>query len=104
MIAPAEADAQPNFAYFVYDGVPAWKGAINPNAPDSNLRKAIIFPSDALQRVPVYHFISSKAAVETVPSASDAAVAGRLEALTHSPVPQVAAAALSLQSSAAPEL
>jgi hypothetical protein len=34
------------------------------------------------------------AAVETVPSASVAAVAGRLEALTHSLVPEVAAAAL----------
>src|SRR4030095_4193548 len=30
VVAPAPEDTQPNFAYFVYDGVPAWRGAINP--------------------------------------------------------------------------
>src|SRR5437588_1121776 len=30
IIAPDTDDAQPNFAYFVYDGVPAWKAAVNP--------------------------------------------------------------------------
>ncbi|PYI89717.1 MAG: hypothetical protein DME26_00645, partial [Verrucomicrobia bacterium] len=38
IIAPGPDDAQPNFAYFVYDGVPAWKGAINPKSPDPKLR------------------------------------------------------------------
>jgi hypothetical protein len=66
MVAPEGGDAQPNYAYFVYDGVPPWKGAINPNAADASLRKPVVFPSAALERVPVYHFISSKTAVETV--------------------------------------
>jgi hypothetical protein len=66
IIAPASSDAQPNFAYFVYDGVPAWKGAIDPRAGDSELRRPVTYSSEVLQRVPVYHFISSKSAVERV--------------------------------------
>ncbi|UCF00364.1 MAG: lamin tail domain-containing protein, partial [Planctomycetota bacterium] len=31
---PYSDDPQPNFAYFVYDGVPAWSGAINPTSSD----------------------------------------------------------------------
>lgn len=61
---PRAGDAQANFAYFVYDGVPDWKGAIDPDAHDPKLRRLITYPSEALQRVPVYHFISSKRAVE----------------------------------------
>jgi CotH kinase protein len=64
ILAPAEGDAQPNFAYFVYDGVPAWKGAINPHGPDKRLREPVTYSSAVLRRVPVYQFISSKRAVE----------------------------------------
>jgi hypothetical protein len=64
MIAPDAGDAQPNFAYFVYDGVPSWSGAINPKARDAELRKPVIYSSEALERVAVYHLIGSKTAVE----------------------------------------
>jgi hypothetical protein len=64
IVAPEASDAQPNYAYFVYDGVPPWQGAVNPNARDEKARTPVTFPSEALQRVPVYHLISSKAAVE----------------------------------------
>jgi CotH kinase protein len=64
IVAPAPADAQPNFAYFVYDGVPPWRGAINPKSGEEKVRTPTTYPSEALQRVPVYHFISSKASVE----------------------------------------
>ncbi|MBI2948169.1 MAG: CotH kinase family protein [Verrucomicrobia bacterium] len=64
ILAPDPGDAQPNFAYFVYDGVPSWRGAINPRSSDPKLREAVTYPGQALQRVPVYHFISHKASVE----------------------------------------
>lgn len=64
VIAPDEEDKQGNYAYFVYDGVPPWKGAIHPKAGAAQFRQPVTFSSEALQRVPVYHFISSKASVE----------------------------------------
>jgi hypothetical protein len=64
VIAPAKGDAQPNFAYFVYNGVPDWKGAINPAAGDPKLSQPVTYPGSVLERVPVYHLISSKRAVE----------------------------------------
>jgi CotH kinase protein len=66
ILAPDESDTQPNFAYFVYDNVPAWKGAIDPNGRDSRVREPVTYSREALQRVPVYQFISSKQAVENV--------------------------------------
>jgi hypothetical protein len=64
IVAPGPDDAQPNFAYFVYDGVPPWKGAINPGSSDEALRHPTTYASEALQRVAVYHFISRKSSVE----------------------------------------
>jgi hypothetical protein len=64
LIAPDASDGQPNFAYFVYDGVPPWKGAINPRSRDPKLREPVTYSSEVLQRVPTYHFISKKASVE----------------------------------------
>jgi hypothetical protein len=63
-IAPEPGDGQPNFAYFVYDGVPPWKGAINPRSRDPKLRETVTYSSDALQGVPTYHFVSKKSSVE----------------------------------------
>ena len=64
VIAPDEADSQPNYAYFVYDGVPSWQGAINLKASERKLRQPVTYPAQALERVPVYHLIGSKSAVE----------------------------------------
>jgi hypothetical protein len=66
LIAPDPSDLQPNFAYFVYDGVPPWKGAINPRARDATLRKVVAYSPEALERVPVYHFISHGSSVRKV--------------------------------------
>jgi hypothetical protein len=60
---PYADDPQPNFAYFVYDGVPAWKGAIKPGAAGTDGQVVEYGPS-VMQSLPVYHLISKKADVE----------------------------------------
>jgi hypothetical protein len=64
VVAPAPDDTQPNFAYFVYDGVPAWRGAINPAGDTPELRKLVTFPSNVMSNVHVYQFIAKKSSVE----------------------------------------
>jgi hypothetical protein len=58
-VAPYSDDPQPNFAYFVYDGVPAWRGAVRPGDTP-----VIEFPAEVMQSLPVYHLISKKTDVE----------------------------------------
>ncbi len=55
--APYSDDEVPNFAYFVYDGVPAWTGAYNPNgaAPDNT---KMTFDTTVMNSLPAYHLIS----------------------------------------------
>ena len=58
--APYVDDPQPNFAYFVYDGVPAWTGAIRPGVtPD------VTYGIEVMRSLPTYHLISKKSDVET---------------------------------------
>lgn len=64
LVAPDPNDPEHNFAYFVYDGVPPWKGAVDPDGTDAKLKIPVTYSSEVLQRVPVYHLISSKASVE----------------------------------------
>jgi len=59
MIVPYPDDPQPNFAYFVYDGVPAWRGAVQPGVTE-----VIEFPAELMRSLPVYHLISKKSDVE----------------------------------------
>ena len=59
LTVPYADDPQPNFAYFVYDGVPAWQGAIQPG-----VTPVIEFPAEVMQSVPVYHLISKNSDVE----------------------------------------
>jgi hypothetical protein len=50
---PYADDPQPNFAYFVFDSVPNWTGAVEPGTtPD------LTFNFAELQPLPVYHLIS----------------------------------------------
>ena len=65
VVAPPSGDAQGNYAYFVYDGVPAWRGAINPRG-DAAERELKTFSPEQLTRVPVYHWIARQDAVENV--------------------------------------
>lgn len=60
--APYSDDPCPNFAYFVYDGVPAWTAAINPwvSRPQN-----VTYGPEMMRSLPVYHLISSKTDVET---------------------------------------
>ncbi len=57
---PYPDDECPNFAYFVYNGVPAWKGAKRPRmTPDLD------FPQDMMANaLPVYHLIANETDVE----------------------------------------
>lgn len=53
LVVPYADDPQPNFAYFVYDGVPAWRGTIQPG-----ITPAIEYGTDVMRSLPVYHLIS----------------------------------------------
>ena len=56
---PYEDDPQPNFAYFVYDGVPAWKGADRPGV--TPVRE---YGPEVMNSVPVYHVLGKKADID----------------------------------------
>ena len=43
--APYPDDPQPNFAYFVYDGVPPWTGKATPTSPD------VTYPTSLLSQL-----------------------------------------------------
>ncbi len=60
LMVPYSDDPQPNFAYFVYDGVPAWRGAVRPGSTP-----VIEYGADVMRSLPVYHLISKKTDVET---------------------------------------
>lgn len=55
---PYEDDPQPNFAYFVYDGVPPWTGAIQPGSSDQGRAEIVTYGEDLMRSLPVYHLIS----------------------------------------------
>lgn len=61
---PYPDDPQQNFAYFVYDGVPAWSGAINPNgtAPHNQVR---VFDETVMRSLPVYHLVARETDILT---------------------------------------
>ncbi|MBV7336064.1 lamin tail domain-containing protein [Chloroflexi bacterium TSY] len=59
---PYADDPQPNFAYFVYDGVPPWRGATNPES-DSARGHPITYNFPQLEPLPVYHLLSTHAHV-----------------------------------------
>jgi len=51
---PFDDDEQPNFAYFIYDGIPAWTGASQPGVTASET-----FPTSLLDDLPTYHLVSN---------------------------------------------
>src|SRR4030042_2254678 len=55
-----ENERVPNFAYFVYDGVPAWRGALRPG-----VTPVVEYGPDVMRSLPVYHLIAKKGDVET---------------------------------------
>ncbi len=63
VIAPAAEDPQPNFALFVYEGLPPWNGAVNPWAPGSALAQINRFDFSRMASLPVYHLIANNSDV-----------------------------------------
>ena len=59
LMVPYTDDPQPNFAYFVYDGVPAWYGAIQPG-----VSPVVQYGTNVMRSLPVYHLLSKKTDVE----------------------------------------
>jgi len=57
--APTADDECPNFAWFVYDGVPAWTGASQPGKTPP-----ITFPPALLGTLPIYHLLGRREDVE----------------------------------------
>ncbi|HEV8541109.1 MAG TPA: lamin tail domain-containing protein, partial [Verrucomicrobiae bacterium] len=55
---PYSDDPQPNFAYFVYDGVPAYRAAIQPGSSDATRGQAVEYPTNVMRTIPAYHLIS----------------------------------------------
>ncbi len=49
---PYADDPQPNFAWFVHDGVPSWTGKATPTSPD------VVYGPDVLSSVATYHLIT----------------------------------------------
>lgn len=60
---PYADDPQPNFAYFVYDALPIWHGAVNPSADDGQSQR-MAFDFGAMRPLPVYHLIAQRSDVE----------------------------------------
>jgi autotransporter-associated beta strand protein len=57
---PYEDDEQPNFAYFVYDGMPAWTGALRPAAFGGfPATPAATYPSALLESMPALHLLAT---------------------------------------------
>ncbi len=60
---PYPDDPQPNFAYFVYNNVPSWSGAVQPGGSGTNAT-IINVPAEEMGRLATYHLISKKSSVE----------------------------------------
>jgi len=52
--APYADDEAPNFAYFVYDGAPGWRGASRPGTTPARE-----FPAALMNSLPIYHLIAN---------------------------------------------
>ena len=57
---PTETNAVPNFAWFVYDGLPEWKGSSRPGQPPE-----LTFSSEFLGTLPAYHLIANSEDVKS---------------------------------------
>jgi len=53
LTVPFADDPQPNFAYFVYDGVPAWSGAVRPG-----VTPVLDFDTNVMRRLPTIHLVA----------------------------------------------
>ena len=58
-VAPTADDPQPNFAYFVYDGIPSSTGADRPGRTES-----VTFGEDVMNQLATYHLIADAGDVQ----------------------------------------
>lgn len=61
---PPQASSDPNYAYFVYDAIPAWKAAIEPGSNDPGRSEAKNFSSAVMSQVQTYFLIAKQKEVE----------------------------------------
>ena len=59
---PYADDEQPNFAYFVYNGVPAWSGTVQSGATGAR-GELKTFPSTLLENLQTWHLIANSSDV-----------------------------------------
>ena len=59
VMVPYADDPTPNFAYFVYDGVPDWTGSARPD-----VEPAVTYSSDLLTTLPTYQLLTTRKAHE----------------------------------------
>ena len=52
--------ARPNYAYFVYDGIPSWTAAIDPRSDNPKRRETLTFDAETMRQVQAYHLIGKK--------------------------------------------
>lgn len=64
VVAPASDDPEPNFAYFVSDGIPSWSAAIEPGSSDPKKGRVVRFPGELMSQVQSYHLIAKNQDVE----------------------------------------
>ena len=72
-------DPQPNFAYFVYDDLPTWSGAIQASGSDTTRRQVVTYDFHAMPALPVYHLITTRKAHEDaqhIPNSTTASYLG----------------------------
>ena len=56
---PHADDESPNFAYFVYNGPPDWRGANRPGAAGAD-GALMVFPASMMTNLPIYHLIANE--------------------------------------------
>ena len=89
VVAPGAEDTQRNYAYFVYDGIPEWRAAINPKGSGEE-KNVVTFDRKVMRSVSAYHLIAKRREIENVtwldpkrfmdPSASEYEYTGTLVA------------------------
>lgn len=57
IVAPYADDPQPNFAYFVYDGIPTWRAAIVANS-GGDLGRVRDYDFTQMRSLPAYHLLA----------------------------------------------
>ncbi|MGE3312829.1 MAG: CotH kinase family protein [Limisphaerales bacterium] len=65
-VHPDPEGTHPNLAYFVYDGIPSWRGAIEPGGREPARRDPVVFDSEALSRVQSYHLIAERRTIDKI--------------------------------------